>query len=155
MPSTHHGILLHVVFSTKNRCKVLHSSWRDELYAYVGGIVHEHKAILLQAGGIEDHVHLLIKCHPDFSISNTVKLIKGNSSKWINKQRKIDARFAWQRGYGAFSVSQSAAVKVKQYIADQELHHSKLPFEEEYSLLLSRHGIEFDPRYVFDEEIVA
>ena len=152
MPSTHHGILLHVVFSTKQRRKLLDSSWREDLFAYMGGITHEHQATLLKAGGVEDHVHLLIKLHPSFPISETVKLIKGNSSRWINRNQKTSGKFEWQKGYGAFSVSESMAGTVKQYIANQEKHHQKQTFCGEYLALLKKHNIVFDLKFVFDDE---
>ena len=154
MPSTHHGILIHVVFSTKQRFKLLHENWRDELYGIMGGIAKEHKSILLRCGGIEDHVHLLLKIHPSFAIADTVKLIKGNSSRWINDYQKVPARFEWQRGYGAFSVSESMADVVKSYIDNQEQHHRQQSFQDEYFALLRKHKIEFDES-VFDDEIVA
>ena len=155
MPTTHHGILIHTVFSTKQRFKLLHADWRDELYAYMGGIAKEHKAHLIAAGGVEDHVHLLLKTHPSFAIAETIKLIKGNSSKWINDQRKISARFGWQRGYAAFSVSVSMADIVEAYINRQEEHHAKQSFEDEYFVMLRKHRIEFDERFVFDDEIIG
>ena len=153
--STHHGILLHVIFSTKYRRKHLAKAWRDDLYAYIGGIVQEHKAVLLKSGGIEDHVHLLLRIHPEFSISSTMQLLKANSSRWINDSRKIVGRSEWQRGYGAFSVSQSMAETVKQYIANQEDHHKTKRFEDEYIGFLINHGVEYDPKYVFEMEVVT
>lgn len=153
--STHHGILLHVVFSTKYRKPWLHEKWRDDLYAYIGGIVKDHKSILLKAGGIEDHVHLLLRIHPEFAISKTVQLLKANSSKWINETRKTSRRFEWQRGHGAFSVSQSMSETVKQYIETQIEHHRNQSFQSEYLAMLNKHGIEYDPAYVFETEIVA
>jgi putative transposase len=155
MPSTHHGILIHVVFSTKQRFALLNESWRDDLYAVIGGIAKDHKATLLRAGGVEDHVHLLLKIHPHYAISETVQRIKANSSNWINNKKKIDAKFSWQRGYGAFSVSQSMAETVKRYIDNQIEHHRIQTFRDEYFLMLRKHQIEFDERYVFDDEIVA
>jgi putative transposase len=155
MPSTHHGILIHVVFSTKQRFKLLHKDWRDELYAIMGGIAKDHKSVLLQSGGIEDLVHLFLKIHPSFAIADTVKLIKGNSSRWINQERKLSARFEWQRGYGAFSVSESMSDVVKRYIENQETHHQRQTFEHEYFEILRKHRIEFDEKYVFDDEIVS
>jgi REP element-mobilizing transposase RayT len=153
--STHHGVLLHVVFSTKYRKPLIEAQWSDELYAYIGGVVHEHKSTLLQAGGIEDHVHLLLKLHPEFAISKTVQLLKANSSKWVNDSDRTKGKFGWQRGYGAFSVSQSMADTVKQYIANQREHHRKSSFKEEYLSMLQKHNIEFDMRYVFESEIVG
>ena len=84
--STHHGILLHVVFSTKYREPVLADAWRDDLHAYIGGTVKDHKATLLKSGSIEDHIHLLLRIHPEIAISKTIQLLKTNSSKWINEQ---------------------------------------------------------------------
>ena len=155
MSSTHHGILIHVVFSTKQRFKLLHKGWRDDLFAYMGGIATEHKSKLLRSGGVEDHVHLLMKIHPKFAISDTIKLIKGNSSRWINDNKKIAARFEWQRGYGAFSVSESMSNTVKRYIENQEEHHRQQSFEDEYITFLKKHNIEYDRRYVFDDEHVG
>jgi len=152
--STHHGILLHIVFSTKYRKPLLQDDWRDDLFAYIGGIVKDHKSVLLKSGGIEDHVHLLIRIHPEFAISKTVQLLKTNSSKWISEQNKAK-QFQWQRGYGAFSVSQSMAEKVKTYIANQREHHTKKTFEGEYLAMLKNHGIDYDPRFVFDQEIIT
>ena len=142
--STHHGILLHVVFSTKYRRPVLADSWRDDLFGYIGGTVKEHKASLLKAGGIEDHVHLLLRIHPEFAISKTVQLLKANSSKWINVNLKPKLPFQWQRGYGAFSVSQSMAETVKNYIARQRKHHARRTFQDEYLEILRKHEVEFD-----------
>jgi REP element-mobilizing transposase RayT len=155
MPSTHHGILLHIVFSTKNRQKLILPSWRDDLFAYMGGIAEEHKAVNLCSGGIEDHVHLLVKIHPSFAIADTVKLIKANSSRWVNQEQKTENKFEWQRGYGVFSVSQSQSEIVKKYIRSQAEHHRRRTFQEEYLEILRRYGIEFDERYVFDEEIIT
>lgn len=121
----------------------------------MGGTARDHRAILLTSGGIEDHVHLLIKIHPKFAISDTIQLIKSNSSRWINENRKVAAKFVWQRGYGAFSVSQSMAEIVKRYIMSQREHHRRLAFREEYLEMPRRHRIEYDERYVFDEEIIA
>jgi REP element-mobilizing transposase RayT len=105
--SSHHGIILHVVFSTKYRKPILHDDWRDDLFAYIGGTAKDHDAVLIKAGGIEDHVHLLVRFHPKHAISSTIQLLKSNSSKWINEGRKTRFKFQWQTGYGAFSVSQS------------------------------------------------
>ena len=112
--STHHGILIHVIFSTKYRKRWIDSSWCDDLYGYFGGTIREHDGILLSAGGVEDHVHLLVKTSPKHAISATVQLLKANSSRWINDHGKTTQRFSWQRGYGVFSVSESMAETVRQ-----------------------------------------
>ena len=153
--SSHHGILLHVVFSTKYRKPLLDDSWRDELFAYIGGTVEEHKSTLLKSGGIEDHVHLLLRIHPEYAISKTIQLLKASSSGWINRMQKARMRFEWQRGYGAFSVSQSDSDSVKQYIVEQRQHHTHRSFQDEYLELLRKHHIEYDIRYVFEQEIIA
>jgi REP element-mobilizing transposase RayT len=155
MPSTHHGIQIHIVFSTKNRLKTIRPQWQDELYAYIGGICREHKSNLLAAGGTKDHLHLLVKIHPSFAISDTIKLIKGNSSRWINQEQDHRDKFQWQTGYGAFSVSLSNSDVVQRYIANQEAHHRKRSFQEEYFEILKKHKIEFDDRFVFDQEVVV
>lgn len=155
MPSTHSNLLMHVIYSTKNRYKLIQDDWRDELFAYIGGTVTEHKAVLLQAGGIEDHIHLLIRAHPSYAIADTVRLIKANSSRWINDQRKITAKFEWQKGYGVFSVSQSGRSDLTNYIQYQREHHQKQSFEKEYLQILRLHEIIFNERYVFDEEIAG
>jgi len=153
--SAHHGILLHVVFSTKYRKRLLLDAWRGQLLSYIGSITIEHEATLVKGGGIEDHLHLLLKIHPNFSISSTIRALKANSSRWINTQGKTDKPFRWQRGYGAFSVSQSMSEIVKNYIENQRKHHRKLTFQEEYLAILQKHNVKFDPRFVFEEEIVA
>jgi len=144
-----------MIFSTKNRLKLIADDWRPELFSYMGGAVHEHKASLLEAGGIEDHVHLLVRIHPSFAIADTVRLIKANSSRWINEERKIEGKFEWQKGYGVFSVSQSGRDALSQYIRNQREHHTKQTFEDEYFQILELHGVEYNPEYVFDEEITA
>jgi len=97
----------------------------------------------------------LIKVSPKYAISSTIQLLKANSSRWINEQRKVNAKFSWQRGYGAFSVSESMAETVRDYIGNQRQHHQRQTFEEEYLEFLRRHRIEFDPRFVFEQEVVA
>ncbi len=153
--SSHHGILIHVVFSTKYRKAVLADAWRDDLFAYIGGTVKVHKAVLSKAGGIEDHVHLLMKIHPQFAISSTIQSLTANSSRWINETNRTRIKFQWQSGYGAFSVSQSASESVKAYITNQRTHHQKLSFKDEYLAMLLKHQVTFDPKYVFEQEIVG
>ena len=104
---------------------------------------------------MEDHVHLLIGVHPTSSVSTAIQQVKSNSSNWINNRSKIGARFEWQRGYGAFSVSHSMAETVKRYIDRQAEHHQRRSFEEEYLAMLRKHRVVFDERYVFDDEVEA
>ncbi len=150
--SSHSNILIHLVFSTKYRKRLLNEEWMEELFSYIGGTIKEHKAVLLKAGGVEDHVHLLIRFHPQFAIASTIRLLKANSSRWINEVNKMKVRFSWQSGYGAFTVSQSNIDKVHHYIGNQREHHRQISFRDEYFELLKRHRIAFDEEFVFETE---
>ena len=138
---------MHVVFSTKKRRKLIVKQIQERLWKYLTGICHNIDLIPVAVGGIEDHVHLLFHLPPSRALADAVRLIKTNSSKWMNEHGK---EFDWQEGYGAFAVSASKLNVVVRYIHNQEKHHRKMSFEEEYLELLRRHGIEFDPRFVFD-----
>ena len=155
MSSTHHGVLIHTIFGTKGRYPLLGESWRKDLYAYIGGTIKEHEAMLLCAGGIENHIHLLLKISPRFAISNTIQLLKQNSSRWINENNLANCKFQRQRGYGVFSVSQSKASTVKSYLGRQKEHHLKQSFEDEYLSTLRKHKINFDKRYLFEDEFIG
>jgi putative transposase len=148
MASTFTNLLFHVVFSTKDRLPIIHEALRERLYEYIGGIVRGERGTLLEIGGIPDHVHLLVKLKSDMSIAEMVRLIKSNSSKWVNESTSPTERFEWQTGYGAFTVSESQVRKVWQYIRNQESHHAQVSFKEELIALLEKHGIEYDERYL-------
>lgn len=150
-----HGILIHVIFSTQYRKRLLANAWREDLFSIIGAQVKEHKGVLLQAGGIEDHIHLFLKIHPSFAIADTIRHLKANSSHWINETNRIAGKFHWQKGYAAFSVSQSVAETVRKYISNQVEHHKTKTFKEEYLEFLDRHNIAYDPVFVFDDEIVT
>ena len=152
--STFTNLLFHIVYSTRYRRPTIEKRWQDELYGYVGGIIREHKGTLLCMGGIQDHVHLLAKLSPTIAISDMLRLIKANSSKMINETLRPRIPFEWQSGYAAFSVSGSQFSTVKQYILNQESHHRRKSFQDEFIQLLERHNISYDLRYVFDQEIV-
>jgi putative transposase len=121
-----------------------------DLYPYIGGIVNGEKGHLLKIGGTANHLHLLAKFHPAMAVSEMLQRIKGNSSKWINEGQRANGYFAWQRGYGAFSVSESAVDSVSQYIDMQAEHHQKMTFQEEFVALLKKHHIPYDERYIWD-----
>ena len=146
MASTLTNILVHFVFSTKDRTPTIPEELREELYSYIGGILRNERGRLIAIGGMPDHVHLLVRLHPDLAVSEAIRKIKANSSRWLNQ--KARRRFAWQTGYGAFSVSESQVKVVERYIASQEEHHRKRSFQEEYLELLKKHGLDFDERYV-------
>ncbi|HEY2393843.1 MAG TPA: IS200/IS605 family transposase [Candidatus Angelobacter sp.] len=138
---------VHVVFSTKQRKKLIAKSMQPKLWSYMAGIARNHDFLVLANGGMEDHVHLLIQLPPTLALAKAVGLIKANSSRWIGEH---GIEFEWQEGYGAFSVSASQRGTVEKYIANQEKHHQKMTFESEFLGLLKKHKIPFDPKYVFD-----
>ena len=120
------------------------------MYPYIGGIIRGEGGILLEIGGTADHVHLLAKFKADASVAEMLRRIKANSSKWFNERQKGRERFRWQTGYGAFSVSQSMVETLRRYIQDQETHHRRATFQQEFLELLRKHEMEFDERYLWD-----
>lgn len=153
MPNTYTQIHIHLVFAVKYRDGVIQASWKDELYKYITGIVQNNKHKLLIINGMPDHVHILIGLRPSQSISDLLQDIKGSSSKWINEKRFIKTRFEWQEGYGAFSYSKSQIKTVIEYIENQELHHQKKTFREEYLEMLQKFEVDYDEKYIFHELI--
>ena len=150
MPSTHLSLHVHVIFSTKHRRPVLKAEWRSRLHAYLGGAISGVEAVPVVIGGTEDHVHLLLGLRATHRIADMIREIKRGSSKWLNEALNISG-FAWQSGYGAFSVSPSALDSVARYIAQQELHHRRRTFQEEYLEFLNKSGVVFDERYLWNE----
>jgi putative transposase len=146
MPHSYAQNHIHLVFSTKNRAKSLARKLLPRLWAYTAAVCKNHGLLTFAVGGMEDHMHLLLRLPPTMTLSNAVALVKSNSSKWI---RERERRFAWQEGYGAFSVSSSNVATVIRYIDNQEAHHRRLSFEDEFIALLKKHGIAYDPKYVF------
>jgi REP element-mobilizing transposase RayT len=148
MPSTHLSLHYHVVFSTKNREALIARSWREQLHAYLGGIIRNLDGIPEIVGGTADHVHLLVGLRATHSLADVLRTLKSVSSNWVHEQIKI-VGFAWQEGYGAFTVSASQREAVREYIARQEEHHRLRTFQEEYIELLKRSGVEYDERYLW------
>jgi REP element-mobilizing transposase RayT len=149
MPQSFAAMYVHVIFSTKNREPWIEVDLRERLFAYIGGVIGERKSVLLAAGGVADHVHLLISFGREWCVADMVRDVKATSSRWLHET--FDRRhFAWQAGYGAFSVSYSGLDAVKRYLARQEEHHKQRTFQDEYREFLRRHNIEFDERYVWD-----
>lgn len=146
MSSTFTNLNIHIIFSTKNRAPRIDSAFADRLYAYIGGITRNLDCPALAAGGIEDHIHLLISLHPSVALSDLVRDIKANSSKWLHEDVKTE--FEWQRGYAAFSVSESAVPDVRAYIANQREHHAKRMYQDELVAFLERHNIKYDRSYL-------
>ena len=148
MPSTHTSLRYHLVFSTKDRLPLIRADIRDRLHALMGGIVKALDGVKLQIGGTYDHAHLLVGLKPTHRLSDFLCRLKGDSSKWVHDELG-NRRFAWQEGYGAFSVSKSDVLAVREYIRTQEDHHRHRTFQEEYRQLLIEEGIEFDERFLW------
>jgi len=138
--------VIHVVFSTKDRRKLMSGEFRPRMWAYAVGICKKFDILVLAVGGMEDHIHFLIQIPPMLAVAKAVLAIKSNSSRWANEEGH---KFGWQQGYGAFSVSSSIIPAVIHYIENQEAHHRKMSFDAEFLALLKKHGIEFDPKFVF------
>ena len=142
--------LIHLIYSTKHREPCLTPAVRPDLYAYLGGILREWHSPSLRIGGVADHVHILFQLSKNVALAKVVEEVKKGSSKWIKTRGAEFARFHWQNGYGAFSVSPSNTDAVVQYIDGQEEHHRRRTFQDEFREFLRRHGVEFDERYVWD-----
>lgn len=150
MSGTYSQLLLHIVFSTKRRQPWINEELAPHLHAYLGGIVRSEKGTAYEIGGVEDHVHLLVRWRPDDSISNLLRNIKTRSSRWIHETRTDLKSFAWQEGYSVFSVSKSQEQVVRNYIQRQVEHHAREDFATELMRLLKAHEIEYEERYVID-----
>jgi putative transposase len=141
---------MHMVWSTKWRKRLPDKQWSSGLYAYMGGIALANNARLLEAGGQEDHIHLYVSMPSTISIAKMINAFKANSSCWIHESFPNRKFFAWQEGYGAFSVGRSEERAVIEYIRNQNAHHKQIDFREEFLKLLREHEIDFDLKYVFD-----
>ena len=150
MPQSLAKILLHTVFSTKDRRPFLSDkAFREELHCYLGGILTQLHCDPLIVGGVEDHVHLLFALTRTATVADIIKEVKRGSSVWVKTKTRFQD-FAWQGGYGIFSIGQSQIDDVREYIASQEEHHRKVSFQDEFRRLLQRYNIAFDERYVWD-----
>jgi putative transposase len=147
MSHTCGNILLHFIFSTRERQPLIKSDFRGDLFAYIGGIIREMRGTALIINGTADHVHMLVRVRPLHSASEMVRVIKANSSKWMRTKSR---QFAWQTGYGVFSVSESNVSPVKKYIARQEEHHKKQSFREEFLAFLKKNNVTYDEKHLWD-----
>jgi len=146
---TYHNMLMHVIFSTKERAMSIPPDVRPRLYKYIGKIIQNNFGYLIRIGGTEDHIHILFNMKPSVCASNVLRDIKAYSSGWIHKTFRNMSGFAWQAGYGIFSVSQSRKQEVIDYINNQEAHHRKMGLREEIILLLRKNGIEYDEKHLW------
>jgi REP element-mobilizing transposase RayT len=151
MANTYHQIYLQAVFAVKYRNAVLHKSWRPRLQAVIGNLINETGCKTIIVNGVEDHMHCFLGLKPVVSVSELMKTVKAKSSKYINDHQLTNERFEWQRGYGVFSYSQAHVENVYKYVANQEQHHKKETFKEEYLEFLEHFEIEYDEQYTFQE----
>lgn len=138
---------VHVVFSTKNRERWIHENIENELWSYMAGIIRTHGGKALQIGGMEDHIHILMMIPATIALSDFIKRIKGESSKWLSQSYTEMRGFHWQDGYGAFSIGQSQIPQTITYIQNQKEHHRQNTFEQEYKSFLEKHGISYNEKF--------
>jgi REP element-mobilizing transposase RayT len=148
MPDSYTNLLYHIVFSTKDRRPLITPEYEVRLYDYLGGTIRNVGGISLELNGTEDHVHLLAKLRPDCTLSDVLRNLKANATGWMHDVFPSLKNFSWQRGYGAFTVSQSSVEAVRRYIARQKEHHQKISFRDEFIQFLLENGIEYDERFI-------
>lgn len=149
MPNTYTQIYIHVVFTVQNRISLIREEWKDELYKYITGIIQNNGHKLIAINGMADHLHIFIGMKPSQSLSDLMQDVKGDSSKWIKEKGFVKGKFEWQAGFGGFSYSLSQIDQVVKYIQNQELHHAKKTFLQEYIEFLEKFKIPYDERYLF------
>ena len=149
MANTYSQIYIHVVFAVEGRQNLIEPKHNDELQKFITGIVSGQKQKLIAINNMPDHVHLLVGLQPDMPLSDLVRNIKSSSSNFINRKRWVKGRFSWQEGFGAFSYSRSQLGAVIRYIENQQKHHAKKAFREEYVELLRKFNVDYDERYIF------
>lgn len=148
MANTYTQIHIQAVFAVQNRQSLINPEWKDELYKYITGIIQSYNHKMLQINGMPDHIHIFFGMRPTQSLSDLMKQVKQDSSKWINTKGFVNGKFSWQEGYGAFSYSKSHILRVIKYITNQEEHHKTKTFANEYLELLKESGIDYDERYI-------
>jgi putative transposase len=150
MANTYTQLNVHAVFAVKGRGNYLDDSFKNNLHKYISGILKNLRQYPLSVGGYKDHLHIFYELNPDTSVSEVLEKVKSNSSKWINENKFVAGKFEWQRGYGGFTYARSQRNDVINYIMNQETHHQKRTFKEEYLELLKKFEIEFNEEYIFE-----
>lgn len=148
-PNTYTQIYIHTVFAVQNRLTLIQDTWKDRLYLYISAIIQNYNHKVLAISGMPNHIHILFEMHQTQSLSELMKKVKGDSSRWINENHYFRERFSWQQGYGAFSYSKSQIPNVINYIHNQKQYHSKESFIDEYKKLLKIFCVNYDERYIF------
>jgi REP element-mobilizing transposase RayT len=149
MANTYTQIYIHVIFAVEGRQNLIERTHNDELQKYITGIVTGQKQKLIAINNMPDHLHMLVGLKPDMALSDLMRDVKAGSSKFMNEKHWVRGRFSWQEGFGAFSYSRSQLGAVIRYIENQQKHHAKKSFREEYVGLLEKFAVEYDPRYIF------
>jgi len=150
MPGTFSQIYIQIVFAVKGRQNLIHDSWKNDLHKYIAGIIKGKNQEPIIVNGMPHHIHAFVGLRPAMAIADLARDIKNNSSNFINDHQFVKGKFAWQEGYGAFSYSHSHIGNVYDYVLNQEKHHKKKTFKEEYIDLLRKFEIEHDEKYLFD-----
>jgi putative transposase len=151
MANTYTQIHIHCIFAVKYRKAMITKDWKERLHKYITGIVQNNKHKMISINSMPDHLHMLFGMRPDHSLSDLMRLVKGDSSEWINNKKLTPSLFRWQEGYGAFSYSKSQIHKVATYVENQEIHHKKITFLDEYRQFLKKFEVEYDEKYIFKE----
>jgi putative transposase len=151
MANTYTQIYIHIVFAVKGRQNLIRKEWKEELHKYITGIVRNEKQKLIAINGVSDHIHMLVGMKPDIALSDLVRDVKANSSRFVNDKGWLKGNFNWQEGFGAFSHSHAELGRVVRYIQEQERHHSKRTFTDEYVEMLKDFEVTFDKKYIFEE----
>jgi putative transposase len=149
MGNTYTQLYIHFVFAVKYRASLIDETWGERLRQYITSIIQRQQNKMIAINNMPDHLHLFIGLNPNQSISDLIRIVKSDSSEWINKEKLTGSKFQWQEGYGAFSHSRSQVDKVVNYIASQQEHHKKKTFLDEYQQVLRDFNVEFDERYIF------
>ncbi len=151
MANTYTQIYIQVVYAVRGRANLIRKEWKDELHKYITGIVRNENHKLIAINSVPDHIHMLIGLKPDTALSDLVRDVKANSSRFVNEKKWVRGKFNWQEGFGAFSYSHSELDTVVKYIQNQEKHHSKKTFREEYDAMLKAFQVEYNEEYVFEQ----
>ena len=151
MANTYTQLHVHIVFAVKYRLALIHDSWKHELHKFITGSIQKNGHKVLQINSVADHIHILVGINPAHSISAMVQTAKAESSKWINQRKFCKGTFAWQNGYSAFSCAKKEVENVIRYIQNQEVHHKKVTFQEEYKGILTEFSVAFEEKYLFHE----
>lgn len=152
MANTYTQLYFHIVFAVKGRQNHISKKWKDELYKYITGIVTNRNQKMMIINGMPNHIHILVGTKPNCNLSDLVRDIKANASKWINEKKFVNGKFEWQTGFGAFTIGQSQIPKILNYIKAQEEHHKKKSFKEEYIDFLNAYQIDYKNEYLFTDD---